>query len=213
MATVLIIGASKGIGLETLKCALNAGHTVRALSRSANKIPISHANLEKITGDALDRAAVNRAIVGVDAVIQTLGVAPSLEMIFKRAYFFSTATRILVTAMEEMGVKRLISVTGYGAGDSRDKMRFPVKTAFSLLLGRVYDDKDVQERIIRNSTLDWLIARPVGLTNGPGTGAYRVLIDPKDWRSGSISRADVADFLVKQLDQDTFLGKTPVLVS
>ena len=96
MATVLIIGASKGIGLETLKCALNAGHTVRALSRSADTIPASHANLEKIAGDALDRAAVNRAIVGVDAVIQTLGVAPSLEMIFKREYLFSTA-RVCLT--------------------------------------------------------------------------------------------------------------------
>jgi uncharacterized protein YbjT (DUF2867 family) len=93
-------------------------------------------------------------------------------------------------------------------------MGFPLNTAFNLFLGRIYADKDVQERIIRESNLDldWVIARPVGLTNGRETGAYKVLVNPKDWRSGFISRADVAEFLVKQIDHDTFLKKTPVLL-
>ena len=213
MTKVLIIGASKGIGLETLKHALNAGHAVRAFSRSADTIPVSDGNLERRAGDALDRAAVERAVDGVDAVIQTLGVAMSLEMIFKQEHLFSKATRILVDAMNEKSVKRLISVTGYGVGDSRNTMGFPLNAAFNLFLGRIYADKDVQERIIRNSTLDWVIARPVGLTNGRETGAYKVLVDPKVWRSGFISRADVADFLVKQIDNDIFLKKTPVLLA
>jgi putative NADH-flavin reductase len=209
---VLIVGASKGIGLETLKCALKAGHRVRAFSRSADKIPVSDVNLERQTGDALDRAAVERAVDGVDAVIQSLGVAVSLDMILKQQHLFSKATRILVDAMEEKRVKRLVSVTGYGVGDSRNTMGFPLNAAFNLFLGRVYADKDVQEQIIRNSKLDWVIARPGGLTNGPKTGAYKILVDRKDWHSGFISRANVADFLVKQLNQDTFLKKTPVLV-
>jgi len=82
-----------------------------------------------------------------------------------------------------------------------------------LLLGRVYDDKDVQERIVRSSKLDWVIVRPVILTDGPKTNAYRALVDPRRWTCGFISRADVADFLVKQIDDDTFLHKTPVLTS
>jgi uncharacterized protein YbjT (DUF2867 family) len=73
--------------------------------------------------------------------------------------------------------------------------------AFHLLLGRVYDDKDVQERIVRRSKLDWVIVRPVILTNGPKTNAYRALVDPRGWTSGFISRADVADF-VKQIDDN-----------
>jgi uncharacterized protein YbjT (DUF2867 family) len=85
--------------------------------------------------------------------------------------------------------------------------------AFHLLLGRVYDDKDVQERIVRTSKLDWVIVRPVILTNGPKTNAYRALVDPRGWTCGFISRADVADFLVKQIDDDAFLHKTPVLTS
>ena len=121
MATVLIIGASRGIGLETLRCALKAGHKVRALARSAGAITVSHPDLGKVAGDALDRGAVTQALAGVNAVIQTLGVAASPEMIFKPVRLFSDATRVLVTSMEETGVKRLICLTGFGAGDSRNK--------------------------------------------------------------------------------------------
>ena len=211
MSTVLIVGASRGIGLETLKCALKAGYRVRALARSAGNIPVIHPDLAKITGDALDSGAVKQALAGVDAVIQTLGVAAAPEIIFRPTRFFSNTTRVLVTAMEETGVKRLISVTGFGAGDSRNRGGFLYNTAFHFFLGRAYADKDAQERIIRRSALEWLIARPVILTNGPRTGSYRVLVDPRDWRCGFISRADVADFLVKQITDDTLLGKTPVL--
>jgi uncharacterized protein YbjT (DUF2867 family) len=77
-------------------------------------------------------------------------------------------------------------------------------------LGRIYDDKDVQERIVRSSKLDWVIVRPVIPTNGQKTSAYRALVDPRDWTCGFISRADVADFLVKEIDDDAFLHKTPV---
>jgi len=107
----------------------------------------------------------------------------------------------------------LICVTGFGAGDSRSRGGFVYNVAFHLLLGRVYDDKDVQERIVRTSKLDWVIVRPVILTNGPKTNAYRALVDPRHWTCGLISREDVADFLVKQIDDDIFLHKTPVLTS
>jgi putative NADH-flavin reductase len=124
---------------------------------------------------------------------------------------FSEATRILVDAMKESGTRRLICVTGFGAGDSRGRGGLLYNVAFSFLLGRAYDDKDVQEQLVRRSGLDWIIARPVILTNGPETGAYRVLTDPRDWRCGFISRADVADFIIKQIDDDSYLGTTPVL--
>jgi hypothetical protein len=103
--------------------------------------------------------------------------------------------------------------TGFGAGDSRGHGGFLYCAAFHLLLGRVYDDKDVQERIVRRSKFEWVIVRPVILTDGPKTNAYRALADPRDWTCGFISRADVADFLIKQIDDDVFLHKTPVLMS
>ena len=116
MATVLIIGASRGIGLEAVKAALEAGHTVRALARSARSIRVDHSQLEKMAGDALEMATVKRALTGIDVVIQSLGVSAGPEIILKPTRFFSKATRVLVTAMEEAQVKRLICVTGFGAG-------------------------------------------------------------------------------------------------
>jgi putative NADH-flavin reductase len=213
VATVLIIGASRGIGLEAVKVALEAGHSVRALARSALRIRVEHAKLEKMAGDALQMATVKRALSGVDVVIQSLGVSAGPEIIFEPTRLFSKATRVLVTAMEEAQIKRLICVTGFGAGDSRGHGGLLYNAAIHLVLGRLYDDKDVQERIVRRSKLDWVIVRPVILTEGPKTNAYRALVDPRDWTCGFISRADVANFLIKQIDEDAFLHKTPVLMS
>lgn len=214
MATVLIVGGSRGIGLETVKRGLEAGHKVRALARSAGGIPIDHPDLVRVSGHALDPATVKGALDGVDAVIETLGVAPGLEVIFKPVKLFSKATRLLIDLMEEADVRRLICVTGIGAGDSRDTAGFLYSSVLlPTLLRRVYDDKDMQEQIIRDSTLDWVIARPGLLTRGPRTRSYRVLTNRDEWGMGKISRANVADFLVKQIDEDTYLGQTPLLIS
>jgi uncharacterized protein YbjT (DUF2867 family) len=214
MTKVLVIGASRGIGLETVRAALRAGHSVRALARSAASIPIQDAKLDKVTGDALDGNTLRNSLQGVEAVIQTLGVDFAPRLIFQGTSLFSQSTRILVDAMKAAGLRRLIAVTGLGAGDSRghggllyDAVVFPV------LLKRVYDDKDVQEWIIRSSGLDWTIARPGLLTNRPATGGYRVLTAPKDWRFGTISRTDVAEFLVRVINDPALIGTTPLLIN
>ena len=213
MAKVLIIGASRGIGLETVKAALLAGHNVRALARSAASIPVQNAGLEKVPGNALDSSTIRSVLEGVDVVVQTLGVDIAPRSIFERTTLFSQSTRILVDAMKIADVKRLIAVTGLGAGDSRghggllyDAVVFP------LFLKRVYDDKDVQEWIVRSSGLDWTIVRPGLLTNRPVIGRYRILTAAHDWRFGLISRADVADFIVRQVDDRALIGATPLLI-
>jgi putative NADH-flavin reductase len=214
MAKLLVIGASRGIGLETVKAALLAGHSVRALARSAASIPIQNVALDKVCGNALDSDTIRNGLKDVNVVVQTLGVDISPRAIFERTTLFSQSTRILVDSMKAAGVKRLIAVTGLGAGDSRghggllyDAVVFP------LLLKRVYDDKDVQEWIIRSSGLDWTIVRPGLLADGPATGQYRVPTAPNDWRFGTISRADVADFLVRQIDDRSLIGTTPLLIN
>jgi putative NADH-flavin reductase len=213
MAKVLVIGASRGIGVETVKAALRAGHSVRALARSAASMPIQNADLDKVSGNALDSDTVRKALEDVDLVIETLGVDISPRAIFERTTLFSQSTRILVDAMKAAGVKRLIAVTGLGAGDSRGHggLLYDL-VVFPLLLKRVYDDKDVQEWIIKSSGLDWTIVRPGLLTNRPATGRYRILTASKDWRFGMISRADVANFLVQAIDDRALIGTTPLLV-
>ncbi len=212
MATILIIGASKGIGLETVKAGLAAGHSVRAFARSAEGIAITDARLVKIPGDALSRSDIDKALNGADAVIQSLGVASAKELIFGTT-LFSASTRVLIDAMKAASVKRLIAVTGAGAGNSRGRNN-PLydHLFFPLLLARVYADKDIAEGLIANSGLDWTIARPGMLTNGAATAGYKALPDINDWRGGAISRADVADFLVKQVADRSMIGETPMLI-
>jgi len=118
VAHVLVIGASRGIGREAVKAALGAGHRVRAFSRSVDQLDVSHLNLETRRGDALNPVDVDGALEGVDVVIQALGVRARDLMAPVR--LFSESTRILVSAMEKRAVRLLISVTGFGAGDSRN---------------------------------------------------------------------------------------------
>lgn len=208
---VLIIGASSGIGLEATRQALGAGYQVRALARSAGRMPISDRNLEKFPGDALRPEEMKAALVDVDVAIQTLGVG--LGALLRPVHLFSDATKVLITAMKAQGVKRLISVTGFGAGDSRARIGCLQRAPFRLVFGRAYDDKSVQEQLIKESGLDWTIVRPGILTNGPQTGLYRVLREASQWRNGMISRADVAGFLVRQIEDRECVRQAPVLVN
>jgi putative NADH-flavin reductase len=211
MARVLIIGASKGIGLETTRQALEAGHDVRALARSADGTSLSVPKLEKVRGDALNSDDVEAALNGMDVVIQTLGVG--LGDLFRPVHLFSDATRVLVDAMIAHGVKRLICVTGFGAGDSRASISCLQRIPFQVVFGRAYEDKGLQELFIKESLLDWTIVRPGVLTGGPRTGRYKILEDASQWRNGMISRLDVADFLVRQIEDRAFVGKAPVLIN
>ncbi len=104
-------------------------------------------------------------------------------------------------------------VTGFGAGESRESISCLQRVPFQLVFGRAYEDKTRQEHLIKASSLDWTIARPGVLTNGPRSGRYQILEAPLQWRNGIISRADVAQFLVRQIDDRSYLWKAPVLVN
>ncbi|MBO6511064.1 MAG: SDR family oxidoreductase [Roseibium sp.] len=212
MKTVLVIGASRGIGKAVCNAAASAGLRVRAMSRSGS-VPRRRDDLvEGFSGDALDLNDVSRALEGVDTVVQALGVDTSLNMVLRPVTLFSEATRILLPAMTEAGVGRLIAVTGFGAGDCASAINPLQKLPFRALLGRAYDDKTKQEQFIEASTLDWLLVRPGVLTNGRATGKYRVLEEPRSWRNGIISRADVAHYIAQQCSVSPLGRRKPVLI-
>lgn len=209
---ILVIGATKGIGLELTKQALARGHDVRAFARSADKMTLQEPRLETRAGDARDPDALASACAGMDAVALTLGVDHNLAFVLRPVTLFSEATTALLPAMEAAGLKRLVALTGFGAGDSRARVSMLEAVPFTAILGRAYADKSRQEEIIRASGLDWTIVRPGILTGRPGTGRYRVLVSPESWHNGIIPRADVAHFMLGELETPRHVGEAPVLV-
>lgn len=206
---VLVAGASRGLGFEVVKAALDAGYHVRALARSAHEIDYVHDRLLKISGSASDPDVVGAAMVGTIAVITCIGVVPTLEP----TTLFSDVARVVTTAMQVHGVPRLIAVTGIGVGDSRGAggILFTALVA-PILLGRVHEDREREEEIVRASPLDWTIVRPGFLTRFPPSGKYRVLTEPGDWKPGFVTRADLAAFLVGQIEDKTLVRQTPLVI-
>lgn len=160
-----------------------------------------------IQGDARNLKDVAAVVEGQEAACDCLGI----RSFFTETKLFSTCAQNLVQALKRKQL--LIAVIGMGAGDSRgcgpffyDHVMLP------LLLGRVYVDKDRQERIIMDNTARWVIVRPGFLSNGPRTGRYRALVDLQGVRGGRISRSDVADFILSQAKSPEFIGKTPLLI-
>ena len=193
--TLLILGATSGIGALCVKNALSRGLQVRGFARSAEKMPAQD-GLEAFAGDARKAEDVTRALDGVDGVIYALGVKERLSMLWEKESLFSETTATLIDAMRVAGVARLVAVTGFGAGRSRSAMSSLEKAGHWAILGRPYADKDRQEELIVDSGLDWTIARPVILTKGTSDKPVQVLRDPKDWRNGLVPRAGVARYLV-----------------
>jgi uncharacterized protein YbjT (DUF2867 family) len=192
---LLVLGGTRGIGRRTVERALAEGHSVRALARHTADLP-EHPGLEAVTGDATRQEDLRPALAGVDAVIFALGLGRATARFWEPTRLFSSATAALLPTMQEAGVRRLLAVTGFGAGESIHAMSFVERAGHRALLGRAYADKDRQEDLILASPLDWTIVRPVILTDWKGTGQYKVLSDPSSWRNGVIPREDVAHYLV-----------------
>ena len=205
---IAVIGASRGIGYELLKTALEEGHDVTALVRNPVKLHISNSRLKIIKGDILHPASATAVTTGQDAVCVCIGIPPTM----KPVNVFSRGTELILAAMGRESQQKLIAVTGVAAGDSKGHGGFFYDRVINpLLLGTIYADKDRQESIIKVSNVEWLIVRPGSLTNGPRTGKYRAIENLSGVTAGKISRLDVADFKLKQLTTPTYFRKAPLL--
>ena len=205
---ILVLGATGGTGRLIVSQALARGYDVTALVRSPDKArDLEGAKL--VAGDARDEAALRKAVKGQDAVVSALGTPASP---FREVTLLSTATRALVGAMKVEQVARLVCITGMGAGDSAGHGGFVFDhLVFPLLLRKVYVDKNRQEAIVRDSGLDWVLVRPSVLNDKPRRDTIRTLTDLSGFHGGSISRQDVAKFVVDQLRADTWLRRSPLI--
>ena len=205
---ITIIGASAGVGFETVKRALQRNHTVTTLSRSEINLP-SQSNLTSLKGSATNRDDLKKSIENANAVIVALGTGKSI----KATTLYSDFAKLLVEVQKETNTQiPFIVLTGFGAGESGAYNSFLMKIFFKLLLKNVYADKTKMEELIAKSIMKWEIVRPGLLKDKPLTEKYR--IETKLFKGvniGSINRSDVADFLVKQAENPTEIYKYPAL--
>jgi putative NADH-flavin reductase len=200
---IALFGATGGTGRQVLEQALATGHTVKALARDPAKLE-PRDGLTVIAGDVLDQAATDACVEGTGAVICVLGTKPGTEPIE------AAGTERILAAMDKHGVKRLIAVSSMGIGDSIDQINLAFRVIMNLTLKRIMQAKEQQERLIVGSSTDWTIVRPGGLTDGPRTGSYQAGTD-KSIKASRVSRADVADFVLRQLTDDRYVRHTPAV--
>ena len=205
---VIVFGATGTVGHHVIDQSLEKGHNVTAFCRDPQKIDVLHDNLKISQGDATNNQDVLSAITGHDAVVIVLGSGKQ-----RKGNIRSAGTKTVINAMKEAGVQRLICQTTLGCGDSNPNLNFFWKyIMFGWFLKEVFLDHELQEQYVRESGLDWTIVRPGAFTDGEKSGRYQHGFGPKAKSLKlKISRADVADFLLKQLSSDQYRHKTPGL--
>lgn len=201
---IAILGASGRTGQQLVRQALDAGHEVFALVRRPESFPIQHEKLTVLHGDAMNRQDVEKVVKKGEVVLSVLGYSKGSSRDVQ-----SVATRYIITSMYQFGKRRLITLTntyipfqqdGNGLGQ-----RFK-RIMFQLFSGSTYRDTLDAAQAIKKSSLDWTIVRTARLTDGPHTGGYDVIVG-----SSHISRANAADFMLKHLEDKTYIHEAPVI--
>ena len=202
-----IFGATGKTGIEITKQALAKGYQVTAFVRDPARLPIRDDRLTFIIGDIEDPSLVHQAVRGQDAIVCALG-SRDLKITSIR----TIGTKYIIQAMVESSVRRLIIISAMGTGESWDTLSLINKFFYAVLLRSTRKDHESQEAIVKKSGLDWTIIRPSGLTDGPRTGKYEVgeLVSAK---KSTISSADVADLILKELEQNALVSKAVTITN
>lgn len=205
---ITIFGAHGATGRLTVRQALAAGHEVVAVTRRPEHFPLRGGDgLAVVGADATDEAATARAIAGADVVLSSIGVPFSRDQIS----VYSAAAAAMTAAMAAHGVKRLVVVSSTAVAphphaEGGFLLNRVMQPLISKTIGKsTYADMRAMESIVRESALDWTIVRPSGLFDAHDVSDYRVSDGPLD--GVFTSRADLADLLVRQVEDDQFVGK------
>lgn len=201
-----LFGASGQTGQQFLQQALEQGYEIRALVRDPTKLTQQHPHLTVIRGDVLNPADVRQTVEGSHVVVSLFGQVKGSP-----ASLQTDGTRNIVEAMKKAGVRKIISLSGGGLPFEKDEPKFAdhlIRGIMRLVVPKVLDDANRHAEVLKNSGLDWIIVRGPRLTNDPAQGRYRV-----GWvgvnASTKVGRADLADFILKQVEDNKFLGQMP----
>lgn len=204
---MFVLGASGGVGSSLLEQAAARGHGVTAQTRDARRLSPTKA-ARAVAGSPTDEAFLRQSLGGHDAAVLCIGIDT-----IGRTTLFSDATRALVAAMEATGVKRLVAITGIGAGDTRGHGGwFYNHVVYPLFTRHRYTDKDRQEAIIEQTNLDWTIVRPAPFAARATSEPLQVYTTiPPELQLRSVTRAEVAAFILDSLENDRFLRQKPFI--
>jgi len=205
---VLLFGATGPTGKLITDYLLENNHVVTCFVRNPGKIMATGKSVCVVKGSILDQGAIEQALAGIDIVISALGTKPTFT-----DTTMSDATNCIVRAMEKTGVKRIIMISTLGIKETTGMMGFFFTQVLqATLLKNNFAEKAKQEDILQKSNLDWIAVRPAVLTNGPRTGKYKAGFATNEKITAKISRADVADFIVKNV-ASTKYNRMPVNLS
>ena len=203
---IAVIGANGGIGNQVVLQALDAGHTVTAIVRTPGNIKMAHPHLHIVQGDVMQPHSLGEHLENKDAVISAIG-----KNSLKKTTLYSQGNKNLIEAMKKAGTDRafFISASGLEVNPTHSLLlRFATKFILQALLRNMYADLWAMEKMIKESNFNWTIIRPPKLLDNPVTGNYRARADGFLNNGLTISRADVAHFIVHNITNDTIVRKT-----
>lgn len=210
MKNLIVFGASGPTGREFVKQAIEEGHELTLIVRDLTSFNLNHPKVKIIKGDVLEYSLFKNEIMGKDAVISCLGSGGKT----KPTIIYSKGIENIISAMEASRVKRLTCISAMGLSIN-DKMSFLGKILTKFVAQKIYKepyiDMRLMEKILEKTNLDWTIVRPPMLTNKAKKGIYRVGINEHISRPLSISRADLADYMLNSIDDvKTFKAKVEI---
>lgn len=194
---IIVFGATGGVGQYVVKQGLEDGFEVTAFVRNPEKLQVSHQNLHVVQGDARNQEEVTAAIAGHDAVVSCVGSSQGM----KKSSEIQEMVKCMVNGMVEHQVKRIVYTAS--AGIDKEIPGVSGKLVMTMLKNPLADHRAAVDYILAHD-LDYTIVRPMGLTNDPFTGKYRISETSVPENARSIPRADVAHFIVKAINDPRY---------
>ena len=203
---IVLWGATGLTGREVLDQALEGGHEVKAVVRKPSLIEVEHANLSVVQGDALNPQSVQEAVAGGEVVISALGSGATLMQARKPTTLYSEGFANIVAAMRKHAIRRFIALVAVGTVPDPNEPLIHKKIIRPILKANYDDIRKAEKNVLAHcDDLDWIGIRPMKLMNTPRTGKYRTAVNFLPPNGVEISRADVAEFMLKQMSTDEHL--------
>ena len=212
---IVVFGASGGTGRKTIEALEARGHEVTAFVRRPDSLTAAE-GLRLVQGDVMNPDDVERAVRDQDAVVVALGIRENPLLVRLRGAantntrVRSTGTAHIVAAMQRQGVKKLVVQSTYGVGETLGRPSLKYRLLFSLLLKPQIEDTALQEQIVRQSGLDWVLVQPVSLTDLEAPEEL-LASTAGEARSMNVSRTSVAGFLARAVEEERFVEKSVAL--